>query len=121
MSAYVSENGDQIIATFSEEIGPTPLLREISELVDVDLGLLYAAVMTVWDDGFDKRFLVLVRFGDLSWTQLPLSRQHDLHRYEREARIQQRLRTGCPGPVPGRRRQRAAAFPVPGCNEHLNR
>ena len=69
MSAYVSENGDQIIATFSEEIGPPPVLREISELVDVDLGLFYAAVMTVWDDGF----LVLVRFGDLSGTQLTLS------------------------------------------------
>ena len=45
------------------------MLREISELVDVDLGLFYAAVMTVWDDGF----LVLVRFGDLSGTQLTLS------------------------------------------------
>ena len=73
MSAYVSENGDQIIATFSEEIGPPPVLREINELVDVDLGLFYAAVMTVWDDGFDNRFLVLVRFGDLSGTQLTLS------------------------------------------------
>ena len=53
LNVETSTEGSEVILTFSEEIGPAPLLLRAAQLVGVDAGVFYQALFNVYVDGFE--------------------------------------------------------------------
>lgn len=53
LDAETSISGEEVIITFSEEIGPVPLLLRAAQTVGIDVGVFYQAIFNVYVDDFE--------------------------------------------------------------------
>ena len=53
VAAETTQSGEEVVITFSEEIGPAPLLARAAQTVGVDAGVFYQALFNVYVDEFE--------------------------------------------------------------------
>ncbi len=53
VNAETSPSGEEVVITFSEEIGPVPLLLRAAQTVGIDVGVFYQAIFNVYVDDFE--------------------------------------------------------------------